>query len=456
MAEPAPQIVFGRSATEDGPPTVEVVVGAPVSCLQLGRLQASWFEDHVAGVVSVPIPVQQPILGLHPGVEGRVRVGRQDVEGRGFDPLLDRPLDRPLEDVRAVVVHAEDKAAVDHHTEVVQPPDGRRVVAADVLVFPLLLQVVAVDGLEADEEAAQAARDRLLEDLRLLEDGLDRARRLPHPVHPAHPVEKRLGKGRAAEQVVVEEVEVAARQPVDLGQRPVDGLHVELLAALEEGDLVAEVAHVRASPGDDDRVGHQVQAALDQVSTDRRYGDQRPLLRDVPGPRPAAAEVVEEPWPGVLSRPEKDAVRVLRRLLGKRGHVQPAERDVAAPGAVEVGDLVGPPSRGYVDLDDDQVRLIVQGQPLDMLVGDGHLIALIEVGGEGREPEGREERVLDRPEEGAGGLGQGRQDHPHPQSPLGHIHRNVCRPPGVPFSAPPEPARNYPFWESRLNRRGRR
>src|SRR5207302_11082828 len=58
VAEPASQIVFGRSATEDGPPTVEVVVGAPVSCLQLGGLQASWFEDHVAGVVSVPIPVQ--------------------------------------------------------------------------------------------------------------------------------------------------------------------------------------------------------------------------------------------------------------------------------------------------------------------------------------------------------------------------------------------------------------
>ena len=60
-----------------------------------------------------------------------------------------------VEHVRPVVIHAENKAPVDHHAEVVQPADRLRVVAADVLVLALFLQVLAVDGLEADKQAAE-------------------------------------------------------------------------------------------------------------------------------------------------------------------------------------------------------------------------------------------------------------------------------------------------------------
>ena len=40
---------------------------------------------------------------------------------------------------------------------------------------------------------------------------------------------------------------------------------IEAAAALEEGLLVAEVADVGASAGDDDRVGHEVQLTPDQI-----------------------------------------------------------------------------------------------------------------------------------------------------------------------------------------------
>ena len=45
---------------------------------------------------------------------------------------------------------------------------------------------------------------------------------LPQPPHAAHPVEERRGEAGVAKQVVVQEVQVAARQALDLGQGRVD------------------------------------------------------------------------------------------------------------------------------------------------------------------------------------------------------------------------------------------
>ena len=42
------------------------------------------------------------------------------MKGRGFNPLLHRPLDGTFENVRIVLVHTEDEAGVDHHTEIVK------------------------------------------------------------------------------------------------------------------------------------------------------------------------------------------------------------------------------------------------------------------------------------------------------------------------------------------------
>ena len=115
--------------------------------------------------------------------------------------------------------------------------------------------------------------------------------------------------------------------------------------------------------------------------------------------------------PGILAGTEEDGVGVLRRLLGQRGDVQAAERDVGALGAVVVGERVGAGGRGDVDLDDHQVRLVVQVEPLHMLVLERHLVVVIQIAGERRQAERREERVLDGPEEGAEGFGERRQDH---------------------------------------------
>ena len=140
--------------------------------------------------------------------------------------------------------------------------------------------------------------------------------------------------------MIVQEVEVAPGEAVDLRERVVDVLGVELLAALEEGDLVAEVAHVRAAARDDDRVRHQVAVALDQVAADaaarRRACAAARRTAAVASPRRKSSRKL---GPRVLAGPEEDGVGVPRGLVRQRRDVQSAERDVHAPPPVVVGDL---------------------------------------------------------------------------------------------------------------------
>jgi hypothetical protein len=153
--------------------------------------------------------------------------------------------------------------------------DRRVVVASDVLVFALLAEIGGVDGLETDEQAPQPGRDRFLRQGRALQHRLDGPGCLPQPPHSGHSVEQGRGEARIAEQVIIEEVQVAAGQPVDFRERVINELRVELFPALEEGDLVAEVADVRAAARYHDRVRDQVQVPLDQVAADWRQPGQR-------------------------------------------------------------------------------------------------------------------------------------------------------------------------------------
>ena len=61
---------------------------------------------------------------------------------------------------------------------------------------------------------------------------------------------------------------------------------------------------------------------------------------------------------------------------------------------------------GDVDLNHDKVRFVVEPQPLDVLVLDLGLVVLVEVGSKGGKAQRREQRILDRPPERAGRLGQ--------------------------------------------------
>ena len=146
-----------------------------------------------------------------------------------------------------VVVHAEDEAPVDHHAEVVQPtdqPPHSRGGGSGTSAAPARL--AADQRFEADEQAAQPRLDGPLQEIRR-QHRIDGARRLPQTAHAAHAVEERRREAPVAEEMVVEEVEMAARQTVDLGERRIDRLGVERTAPFEERLLVTEVTDVRAA-----------------------------------------------------------------------------------------------------------------------------------------------------------------------------------------------------------------
>ena len=206
------------------------------------------------------------------------------------------------------------------------------------------------------------------------------------------------------------------RQPGDLGQRVVHALRVERSTALEERVLVAEVAVLRTSARDDDRVRHEVAAAIDEIAPNGRQPVERAIRgRAIDARGTPRAKVREELREGLLAGPEEHRVGVRRRLVGQRRHVQAAERDEDAFRPVVVGDAVGAARVGDVDLDDDEVGRVVGVERRDVLVHQHRLVVGPEIGRERGQAERREQRVFDRTPVRAGGLGQRRQDELHAQ-----------------------------------------
>lgn len=75
--------------------------------------------------------------------------------------------------------------------------------------------------------------------------------------------------------------------------------------------------------------------------------------------------------------------------------MQATETDERAFAAIVVSDAVSAVGVGDVDLNDDQIGGVVDGERLDVFVDDEGVVIRREICGEGSEPERREEGVLD-------------------------------------------------------------
>jgi hypothetical protein len=106
-------------------------------------------------------------------------------------------------------------------------------------------------------------------------------------------------------------------------------------------------------------------------------------------------------------------VGVTGGFLVKGRDVQAPERHIGALPPVVVGEAISAPGRGDVDLDHHEVGLVVERQPLDVLVLERDLVVVAQIAGKSGQAEGREERVLDGAKEGAYRLGEGGEDHLH-------------------------------------------
>ena len=329
------------------------------------------------------------------------------MKGRRGDAVLDGPIHGPLKHVLVIVVHPEDEAAVDHDPQVMEPIRHGRIVAAQVLALVAADEIAGCEGLEPDEQAAKPGGRGPLDQI-AAQHGVDGRRPLEEPVHPAHAVEERPAEALVAEQMVVEEIEVASGQPRDFGERVVHPLRVERAPAGEEGILVAEIAVLRAPARDHDGIGNQIAPTVDQIAAHRGQAVQcPPRSRPVYFLRMAGAKLREKLGKRLFRGAEEYRVRVRRRFLGQRRHVQPAHRHECAPGPVVVGDAIGAIGVRDVGLDEHEIRPVVEVELLHMLVHEHRFVVRVEKRGQRGEAERRKQRVLNGTPVGAGRLRKG-------------------------------------------------
>src|SRR5689334_13694562 len=145
--------------------------------------------------------------------------------------------------------------------------------------------------------------------------------------------------------MIIQKVEMPARQSLDLRQRVVHVLYIERAAAFIKGFLIAEVTGMRTAARDDDRVGNEVEMPLDEIAADTRKTSQSAGRGAIETIRTPGAKIGQKRRPDVLARTKKYRVSVSGGLLRQGGDVQSAKRDVDTPVAIVIGDLVGAPRR---------------------------------------------------------------------------------------------------------------
>ena len=138
VPEAACECRVGSGGPEDAPPAIKVPIGTPVSLFQRLGCQALGPEDGMPGIIEIPMGRGDPSFCLNSLVQGRPGVWSQNMEGGCLDSLLDRPFYGPIEYCLIIIVHAEDKAGIDHHAQVVKSLNSQVVVPVQVLNFVLL------------------------------------------------------------------------------------------------------------------------------------------------------------------------------------------------------------------------------------------------------------------------------------------------------------------------------
>src|SRR5438067_1645130 len=85
-------------------------------------------EDDMGGVVQRPVFMQESALLFHLAEKWSSRVGSEYVEGSAFEPIGFDPLDGGLENILAVVIEAEDEAAVYLNAVIVKDADAAGII----------------------------------------------------------------------------------------------------------------------------------------------------------------------------------------------------------------------------------------------------------------------------------------------------------------------------------------
>src|SRR5215469_7538772 len=107
----------------------------------------------MAGVVQIPIPMQDASLALQLTEQRRPRIWGQDMKGCTLEPVGFDPGHRLVENVRTVVIEPQYEAAIDLDAVPMEHLDTARIVLGSWGSLPRVTQVHAIQRLESHEYA---------------------------------------------------------------------------------------------------------------------------------------------------------------------------------------------------------------------------------------------------------------------------------------------------------------
>src|ERR1700681_2408112 len=139
--------------TRNRAPAIKLFVSPIVTGFQRFRPQPRRMIDHVTRVVQVPVTTDDASRAAHLRIQPSAWVRSLNVKGSGGNAVRNGPIDCAPEYVFAVVVHAEDEAAIDHNSQRILPIGDRFVIAPEVLPLVAARQVAGSQRLKADEDA---------------------------------------------------------------------------------------------------------------------------------------------------------------------------------------------------------------------------------------------------------------------------------------------------------------
>ncbi len=99
MAHAATQFLLGTRSTENVPPLIELLVGAPVPILELPGRHPCRLEHALPCIIPIPVAVQQATFAYDAIEEPSPRIWGHHVKRGRLDAVTDRPIERAIEDI---------------------------------------------------------------------------------------------------------------------------------------------------------------------------------------------------------------------------------------------------------------------------------------------------------------------------------------------------------------------
>src|SRR5262245_48016055 len=131
--------------------------------------------------------------------------------------------------------------------------------------------------------------------------------------------------------------------------------------------------------------------ALNEITAYRRHVQQRAHLRLITFSGTSRAVIGQKLWPSIFAGTQKNRVGMFSGFIWKRCNVQSSKDNVSSVSSIMIGNSIGTVRGRNVDLNDHEVRCVVDVEPFDMFVRDADLIIRMKIGRQSRQAQRRKQ-----------------------------------------------------------------